>query len=161
MFVHRQRRHYGQRAWTTQALSDPQLQRRVWIGLGLLVVVAAGVIFAATSTRHNQHVQQSSNKGTAAAADATKAFPAEPFLAPSTTCRLLDTAAASVGPELQLAVPLNYHLQLNLSDPAFYKPGDATGRVAAGFGGSVNITLHVAQVCVVFVGGWVGDEGVC
>jgi hypothetical protein len=70
-------------------------------------------------------------------------FPAEPYLAPSNSCPL-DTQA--LGPEQQLAIPINYHLLLSLSDSALYQPGDTTGRVAAGFGGSVNITLHVEQV---------------
>jgi hypothetical protein len=70
-------------------------------------------------------------------------FPDEPYLAPSSSCPL-DTQV--LGPERQLAIPINYHLLLSLSDPAIYQPGDTTGRVAAGFEGSVNITLHVEQV---------------
>lgn len=106
---------------------------------------AAGVIFAATTTR--QHAQSSTLPATAGSSlqgsGARGPFPAEPYLVPSSSCPL-DTQA--LGPEQQPAIPINYHLVLSLSDPAFYQPGDPTGRVAAGFTGSVNITLHVQQV---------------
>jgi hypothetical protein len=68
-------------------------------------------------------------------------------LAPSARECKLDAPGAGE-PELQLAIPLNYNVTLQLADPAFYQPGDATGRVAAGFKGAVNITLYVEQVRV-------------
>jgi hypothetical protein len=111
--------------------------------------MTAGVIFAATSTTHKR--AQSSNGATADAGSSSslqgdsrlQPFPAEPYVAPAGTCQL-DTE--SVGPEQQLGTPLNYHVWLNLSDPAFYTPGDATGRVAAGFAGRASILLHIEQV---------------
>lgn len=111
------------------------------------LLLIAGVTFAATSTA-KQHEQRSAPSAAhlKAIPAARGPFPAEPYLAPTTECPI-DTQ--QVGPELQLAVPINYHVLLNLSDPAFYQPGDATGRVAAGFGGEVNITMHVKQVGLV------------
>lgn len=98
--------------------------------------VHTGVVFVASSTAH-KHQQHN------ASASTTVDTGLEPFLAPTTSCQL---DAQLQGPPQQLAVPLSYHVWLNLSDTALYRPGDATGRVAAGFAGRVNITMHVEQV---------------
>jgi len=107
------------------------------------MATATGVVFAALSTGSGR----ARPPPPAAAGDSLQAasgvFPAEPFLAPATKCQL-DTQP--LGPELQTAIPVNYHASLQLSDPAFFQPGDPTGRVAAGFAGAVNITLLVKQV---------------
>jgi hypothetical protein len=111
------------------------------------VCVHAGVVFAATSTAH-KHKQHSAAASTTRSDTSLPGL--APFLAPATPGQL---DAQLEGPPQQTAVPLSYHVWLNLSDPALYRPGDATGRVAAGFGGRVNITMHVEQVCVEWVHG--------
>lgn len=108
------------------------------------MAAATGVVFAAVSTGSGR----ARSPPPAAAGDSlqgggTRVFPAEPFLAPASKCQL-DTQP--LGPELQTAIPLNYHVSLQLSDQAFFQAGDPTGRVAAGFAGAVNITLLVKQV---------------
>jgi hypothetical protein len=110
--------------------------------------MTAGVVFAATSTTHKR--AQPSNAATENAGSSSlqgdppwQPFPAEPYLAPEGSCHL-DTE--SIGPEQQLGTPLNYHVWLNLSDPAYFTPADATGGVAAGFAGSVSISMHIGQV---------------
>jgi hypothetical protein len=123
-----------------------------------------GIAFATQAAARRGGVPQHANAGgsraaatAAAPAAAWPPFPVEPFLALAVTCQLdapvsaaAAAAAAAAGGQQQREVhsALSYRLLLDLSQPGYYRPGDASGAVAAGFSAAANVTLHIEQVLV-------------